>query len=83
MYFPDDIWNEIKKCIFKTNEMKKYDIIVISTGHSLYRENTFLINNFIKMDSVLIYDTIGVFSDNEINQITENQKLIILGRGNL
>ena len=28
MYLPDDIWIEIKKYIFKTDEMKQYDKFV-------------------------------------------------------
>ena len=62
---------------------EKYDIIVISTGHSKYRNNTSLINYFIEMNNVIIFDTIGVFNEIEISQINKKQKLIILGRGNI
>ena len=29
MFFPQDVWIEIKKYMFKTNEMKEYDKFVI------------------------------------------------------
>ncbi len=28
MYIPDDIWNYLKTFIFKTKEMKKYDVFI-------------------------------------------------------
>lgn len=40
MYIPDDIWREIKKFMFKTPEMKKYDIFI---NHFKFKIN--IINN--------------------------------------
>jgi UDP-N-acetyl-D-glucosamine dehydrogenase len=79
-------WEE--KEIIVENDLEKimsfqYDIIVISTGHSLYRNNSSLINYFIEMNKVMIFDTIGVFNENEISQIHKKQEIIILGRGNI
>jgi len=70
--------NDLEKLMSET-----YDIIVISTGHSKYRNNSSLINHFIKMNNVTIFDTIGIFNENEISRINNKQKIIILGRGNI
>jgi len=61
----------------------QYDIIVISTGHSVYRNNNMLISKFMEMDKLLIFDTIGIFSEKQINQIKSKHKIKILGRGNI
>jgi UDP-N-acetyl-D-glucosamine dehydrogenase len=70
--------NDLEKLIFEN-----YDIIVISTGHSKYRNNNSLINRIVEMNKVLVFDTIGIFNENEISRINNKQDIIILGRGNI
>jgi len=59
------------------------DVIVISTGHSLYKKNEVLINKIMEMKPILIYDTIGVFSPQEIETFKQKHQVKILGRGDL
>ena len=59
----------------------KYDIIVISTGHSFYSDNEILMNYIMKNDNIFIFDTIGLLSEKEIKKISSKHQLKILGRG--
>ena len=59
------------------------DILVISTGHSLYRKNAELINILLGIDKVFIYDTIGVFCEDEITTLSTKHDVKVIGRGDL
>lgn len=58
----------------------KIDIIVISTGHSLYKTDK-IIELLMKKDKLTIYDTIGLLTEEQILMLKKKHKLIILGRG--
>ena len=58
------------------------DIIIISAGHSIYKENE-TIDKIIKLNHIKIYDTIGLFSEQQINLINKKHTLSILGRGDI
>jgi len=61
-----------------------YDAIVISTGHSLYKGNTKLIRAICENNrSMLLFDTIGIFSSEEIEQLKRSVRVKVLGRGDL
>ena len=45
MYIPDDIWREIKKFMFKTPEMKKYDIFIKNFKNKINRINSVIFKN--------------------------------------
>ena len=45
MYIPDDIWREIKKFMFKTPEMKKYDIFIQNFNKKINRINGVIFKN--------------------------------------
>lgn len=58
------------------------DIIIISAGHSIYKEITF-IEKLLELDSLQIYDTIGLFSIEQLKKLKKKHKLTVLGRGDL
>ena len=58
------------------------DIIIISTGHSAYRENSTL-KKIMKLNSTKIFDTIGLFSSEQINQLEKKHTVSVLGRGDI
>lgn len=58
------------------------DIIIISTGHRLYKKNEILKLMASKKD-VFIYDTIGLYSAETIVQLRQNNTVKVLGRGDL
>lgn len=59
-----------------------YDLIVISTGHRLYKSEGF-INQLLNLDSTIIYDCIGIYSDEVINKLKTKHTVKVLGRGDL
>ncbi len=62
---------------------QSYDLIVITTGHKNYRNNAALIDKIKQQESCLIYDTIGVFTNEEIKLLSEKHAVRVIGRGDL
>ena len=58
------------------------DIIIISTGHTIYKSRG-IIDSILKLEPVLIFDTIGLLIDTQINILQERHKVIVLGRGDM
>lgn len=61
---------------------KSPDIIIISTGHSAYKESSTL-KKLMKLSSTKIFDTIGLFSCEQINELEKKHKVSVLGRGDI
>jgi UDP-N-acetyl-D-mannosaminuronate dehydrogenase len=62
---------------------QQYDLIVITTGHKDYRNNAELINKLILQSPAFIYDTIGVFTNEQIKLLLSKHKVKVIGRGDL
>jgi len=60
-----------------------FDFIVVTTGHKDYRNNGELINKLIAKPRSFIYDTIGVFSNDEIKSLAAKHVVKVIGRGDL
>ncbi|MBL7729912.1 MAG: nucleotide sugar dehydrogenase [Chitinophagaceae bacterium] len=60
-----------------------YDVVVITTGHKDYRNNEDLLNKLVSKPSAFMYDTIGVWSKDEIKTLGEKHIVKVLGRGDL
>lgn len=75
-----DIW--VKQDL---NELLKedYDLVVITTGHTDYRTNKQLIDQLIAKKPSFIYDTIGVFTNEEIKALATKHIVKVIGRGDL
>jgi nucleotide sugar dehydrogenase len=58
------------------------DIVVISTGHRMYRQEE-VIDLFFGCDPLWIYDTIGLLSAAQITKLKQKHTVIVLGRGDL
>jgi len=59
-----------------------YEIVVISTGHTIYK-NKKTINAIYNLDSLFIYDTIGLLSGDQIEYLQQKHTIKVLGRGDL
>ena len=58
------------------------NLIVVSTGHSQYKlEST--IDKLMVLNSVFIYDTIGLFDKEQLLVLQSKHKVSVLGRGDL
>ena len=61
---------------------EKPDMIIISSGHSIYKKDE-TIKRLLKLDKTDIYDTLGLFSENQIKLLNKKHSLSILGRGDV
>lgn len=79
-------WEEMKLKVNNSLHLaldNNYDIIVISTGHSEYAGNDKLIDEILKMKDLLIYDTVGLLTEKEIQSLSKKHVVRVLGRGDL
>jgi UDP-N-acetyl-D-glucosamine dehydrogenase len=61
----------------------QYDVVIITTGHKDYRNNETLISRLKQQTACMVYDTIGVLSNDEIRSLSERHSVKVLGRGDL
>ena len=73
----EEIENDLTKVISDDTT-----IVVISTGHSYYRTDDFL-SIIMGHQSILIFDTIGILSSEQIDILSDKHKVSVLGRGDL
>ena len=62
---------------------KDYDILIFSTGHTVYKSNSALIKAIMKKDKVFILDTIGILSADEILELSSKHTVKVIGRGDI
>jgi UDP-N-acetyl-D-glucosamine dehydrogenase len=78
-------WEE-QKCAIEADLnaviSKDPDLIVISAGHSQYKEES-TIHKLMALNSSLIYDTIGLFDKEQLLMLQSKHKVSVLGRGDL
>lgn len=58
------------------------DIVVISAGHSIYKQQQ-TIESLMQIQPALIYDTIGLLTDKQIELLGTKHSISVLGRGDL
>lgn len=58
------------------------DIVVISTGHSVYKSTEFK-KDLQNSNFELLYDTIGVYTNEDIKLFSSQHKVKVLGRGDI
>ena len=59
------------------------EILIISTAHDEYKNSESFIQRLINKESMMIYDTVGSFSENEIRKLSKKHNIKVLGRGDL
>jgi UDP-N-acetyl-D-glucosamine dehydrogenase len=58
------------------------DLVVISTGHNAYKKES-TIKNLMTIDPAQIYDTIGLFSKEQLQTLKTRHQISVLGRGDI
>jgi UDP-N-acetyl-D-glucosamine dehydrogenase len=58
------------------------DLIILSTGHSEYKKHS-TIEELMAIAPTKIYDTIGLFSQDQLSRLQEKHQVSVLGRGDL
>ena len=61
----------------------EFDILVISTAHNMYSDSDSLINLILKKNRINIFETVGLFSEDQINKLLVKHNVKVLGRGDL
>ena len=59
-----------------------WDIIVFSAAHSEYK-NSKVISKISKMSNVKVLDTLGILKEKDIVELNKNNKVKVLGRGDI
>ena len=62
---------------------QKPDIVVITTGHKEYRNSEHLMKTFAGFEKIFVYDTIGVFTEENIKKMKSKHPFKTVGRGDL
>ena len=58
------------------------DLVIISTGHSEYRMQTTL-DILMNLNPCFVYDTIGLFNEEQLNILQTKHMISVLGRGDI
>ena len=78
-------WQEmdrgVESCLDKVLSLD-VDVIVISAGHSEYKSSKAIVK-LLERESIKIYDTIGLLSNEQISLLQEKHEVSVLGRGDL
>tara|TARA_B100000989_G_scaffold298394_1_gene287489 strand:+ start:1175 stop:2599 length:1425 start_codon:yes stop_codon:yes gene_type:complete len=78
-------WEEINLKVSKDLDKKlnmKWDIIVFSAAHSEYK-NPKVVSEVSKMSNVKVFDALGILKQKDIEAINKNNKVKVLGRGDV
>jgi UDP-N-acetyl-D-glucosamine dehydrogenase len=58
------------------------DLVIISTAHSVYKKEAF-IDGILSIPASKIYDTVGLFSNEQIKRLKSKHRVSVLGRGDI
>lgn len=61
----------------------QYDIIAITTGHKMYRNNADLLQKMMQQPNIMLLDTIGVLSNEELALLNTRHVACVVGRGDI
>ena len=78
-------WEEINLKVSQDLDQKlemSWDIIVFSAAHSEYK-NPKIISKISKMSNVKVLDTLGILKEKDIEELNKNNKVKVLGRGDI
>lgn len=83
-----NFWEETGREVSITKNLEEMigdhiDVLIFSTGHSLYKNNSSLISLLQKKEKLFIYDTIGILSKEEILILGQKHTVKVLGRGDI
>ena len=58
------------------------DLLIFSTAHTFYKDSNFF-EKIMDLKKLLIFDTVGLFGDQQINRLSQKHKVSVIGRGDL
>ncbi len=60
-----------------------FDVVVITTAHKEYQNSKHLLKLLLKKKNLFILDTVGLFTNSQISQLSEKHKVRVIGRGDI
>jgi len=80
--FWDELGLEVDESIDKVFQ-SELNVVVITTAHKEYKNSEYLIKLLLKQETLFIFDTVGLFTNSQISQLSEKQKVRVVGRGDI
>jgi len=80
--FWEEVGLEVDESIDKVFE-SELNIVVITTAHREYKNSEYLITLLLKKEELFIFDTVGLFTNSQILQLSEKHKVRVVGRGDI
>ena len=80
--FWEEVGLEVDESIDKVLE-SELNIVVITTAHKEYKDSGYLITLLLKKEELFIFDTVGLFTNLQILQLSEKHKVRVVGRGDI
>ena len=80
--FWEEVGLAVDESIDKVFELE-LNIVVITTAHKEYKDSEYLITLLLKKEKLLIIDTVGLFTNLQIKQLSEKHKVRVVGRGDI
>ena len=80
--FWEEVGLEVDESIDKVFE-SELNIVVITTAHKEYKDSEYLITLLLKKEELFIFDTVGLFTNSQISQLSEKHKVRVVGRGDI
>ena len=78
----EELGLEVDESIDKVFE-SELNIVVITTAHKEYKDSEYLITLLLKKEELFIFDTVGLFTNSQISQLSEKHKVRVVGRGDI
>lgn len=78
-------WEELNLSVRQDFDILDFeiDILVISTLHEEYKKSNLFFKKILNKEKMMIFDSVGLFSENEIKKLSKVHTLKILGRGDI
>lgn len=82
-------WEELEVKVSSTNKNYRdlpdldFDILIFSTAHKEYRNSKILSKLISDQKKLMIFDMVGILSEDDINKFKKIHTLYVLGRGDL
>ena len=59
-----------------------FNILIIASAHSIYKTDQ-TVDAIFNMESLIIYDTIGLLTEKQLNMLRRKHQILVLGRGDI
>ena len=80
--FWEEVGLEVDESIDKVFK-SELNIVVITTAHKEYKNSEYLIKLLLNKEELFIFDTVGLFTNSQISQLSKKHKVRVVGRGDI